>query len=234
LTLKTVALLQRLNANLISSVFLPLDFVAENRELLNHLDLIDDFLDMHRTNVVDDYHTEIERQFLRLHPHLMTGDISWYGNAEDCLSFFMFISAQHVRTRGIKEKTIERLRSRMGLDISRGWDIAALMMAHQIASSLFVGRRSRLPRIIENATAVPFVTGDQPTVNLRGGDDERPPEALSLYYPLSPRLALYLGEPGETTQIACRTQARVAGLGKPEMAPSDGVHTIWAAVRMRP
>ncbi len=195
-------LLQRLNANLIQHVFFPLEFVAQNRGCLNNLELIDEYLDTHRTNAVDDYHTLIERQFLRLLPRLIAGDVSWYSNADDCLSFSMFIGAQHMRTRGIKEKTIDRFRTRMGLDISRVWDIAALMFANHISCSLFLERRLRPARIIENATAVAFVTGDQPSVNLQACDEDRPPEALSLYYPISPKLALYLGEPGESRQIA--------------------------------
>jgi Protein of unknown function (DUF4238) len=195
------SLLRDLNDTLMQSVFLPLEFVAQNRDRLNNLDLIDDYLDIHRTNAVDDYHTMIENGFLAIHPRLLAGDIGWYGKTDDCIRFLMFICAQHMRTRGIKQKTIEGFQSRMGLDISRVWDIAALMMVHQLSCSLFLERGSRRPQIIENTTAVPFVTGDQPTINLQGGDSEKSPEVLSFYYPLSPRLALYLGEPGEAAQI---------------------------------
>jgi hypothetical protein len=47
---------------------------------------------------------------------------------------------------------------------------------------------------------MPFITSDQPVINLHV-NRETPPEMLSLYYPISPRMALYLGEPNDSTDI---------------------------------
>ncbi len=44
------------------------------------------------------------------------------------------------------------------------------------------------------------------------GDREDPLQTLSLYFPISPRLALYLGEPGEVTDTPFEAMtARAAG-----------------------
>lgn len=43
---------------------------------------------------------------------------------------------------------------------------------------------------------MPFVTGDQPAINLKG-TRPRPPESLSIYYPISPQLALLLADVSE-------------------------------------
>jgi hypothetical protein len=97
----------------------------------------------------------------------------------------------------------------MNLDISRIWDILALTYAFNIGCSLFLERKRRDLILICNDSVVPFITGDQPVVNLHG-DGETGPDKLSMYYPISPRLALYLGEPNEATNIARGAMAKEA------------------------
>jgi hypothetical protein len=54
--------------------------------------------------------------------------------------------------------------------------------------------------LVRNQTSIPFLTGDQPVINL-DTDGETEPESLSFYFSLSPRLALYLAEPGKALEI---------------------------------
>ncbi len=54
--------------------------------------------------------------------------------------------------------------------------------------------------LIRNRSAVPFITGDQPVVNIHA-DGETAPELMSIYYPLSPELALFFYEPEEAAPI---------------------------------
>jgi hypothetical protein len=154
----------------------------------------DEQVSVFRTNVVDDYHTMIESQFLPILPRLLDGDVSWYQNVEECLSFLVFICVQYMRTRSRKERSIQDVTL---VDLTRVWDVVAILMAQRVACSLFAERRIRVPRIIGNDSGKPFITGDQPVINLRGGKRGAEPDAFSLYYPLSPELAVYLGEPGE-------------------------------------
>jgi Protein of unknown function (DUF4238) len=84
------------------------------------------------------------------------------------------------------------MRERAGQDLSRIWDTATHMFAN-IGMGLFLERKQRKLILVQNRTDVPFITGDQPIINLHG-DGVRPPEALSFYYPISPTLALILTE----------------------------------------
>jgi len=52
-----------------------------------------------------------------------------------------------------------------------------------------------------NRTEVPFITADQPAINLKGARPH-PTEALSIYYPISPRLALLLADVDEEPLFA--------------------------------
>lgn len=155
-----------------------------------------EWLDTYYTNVVDDHHTMLERTFLPLLAQSLREDISWYQNGVNRITFYTYIAAQNLRTRRVKSRTIARLRERMGLDFSRIWNILAVVYAFYSGSSMF-GHPELPLTLVRNQTPVPFVTGDQPVINL-DADGETAPELLSFLYPLSPRLALYLSQPGST------------------------------------
>ena len=156
---------------------------------------------MHNTNVVDHHHTFFESSFLPLLSQSLREDISWYENGVNRIAFFTFISAQNLRTRRVKTQTIARLRDRMSLDISRIWNILAVIFAFNAGFSMYAEPQRRPLTLVRNHTAIPFLTGDQPLINL-ASDGERAPEFLAFYYPVSPRLALYLGETARSPDVA--------------------------------
>jgi hypothetical protein len=185
----------------LQNVLTPMLFVQQNRDKVNNLSLVDNLLDTYNTNAVDNQHTVIEGTFAPLLARSLAGDFTWYENDQDCISFCNFVGAQQIRTRAVKEGTVRRLRERMNMDISRIWNILAVIFAFNIGCNLFLERKKRRLIAVRNDTTVPFVTSDQPAINLNG-NGETPPEVLSLYYPISPRLALYLGEPDEVIDIS--------------------------------
>lgn len=155
-----------------------------------------EWLDTYYTNIVDDHHSILERSFLPLLTQSLCEDISWYQNGVSRIAFYTYIAAQNLRTRRVKSRIIARLRERMGLDFSRIWNILAVVYAFNSGSSMF-GHPELPLTLVCNQTLVPFVTGDQPVINL-DADGETGPELLSFFYPLSPHLALYLSQPGST------------------------------------
>jgi len=58
--------------------------------------------------------------------------------------------------------------------------------------------------LLENETDVPFITGDQPVINLLSPGTGEPPKLLAFYYPVSPQLAVILDEASERTGYAAR------------------------------
>jgi hypothetical protein len=85
-------------------------------------------------------------------------------------------------------------------------------------------RKQRPLILLKNDTDVPFITGDQPTVNLLGGaPTDRSPDHLALYYPISPKLALLLDEPGNTCGIGQSplTIEDIARLNEAELRTSN-------------
>lgn len=164
---------------------------------------LQEYLDAYNTNVVDQHHTFLESSFVPLLAQSLREDISWYGNGVNRIAFFTFIAAQNLRTRRVKSAAIAQLRDRMGLDFSRIWDILAVVYAFNAGFSMYAEPQRRPLILVQNQTAVPFLTADQPVINLAGGGVTAP-EFLAFYYPLSPRLALYLGEPARLPDVpAC-------------------------------
>lgn len=184
---------KRMHEKFLTMMTLPIHFVEANRHQLNNIDKIDEALDEYRTNALEDQHMMIENRFL---PHLekiKSGDLSFYKNTDGCLDFLMFISAQYMRTKGIRVRTIELIKEKNGQDLSRIWGLMSLMYATNIMTSLFFERKLRRLVLIHNRTGAEFITGDQPAINLLG-TRPLPPESLSIYYPISPDLALILPE----------------------------------------
>jgi hypothetical protein len=80
--------------------------------------------------------------------------------------------------------------------LSRVWNVLIHMFATNIGADLFRDRKRRKLILIHNRTNVRFITGDQPAINLKGAQPH-PPESLSIYYPISPQLALPMADVDE-------------------------------------
>lgn len=98
---------------------LPARFVEQNRALLGNTEQIDDLLDENQTNALEDFHFNIENSFLPILDGILKGDISFYSDDDRCIRFFHFIWTQHMRTKGVKERSVERVMDRNGQDLSR-------------------------------------------------------------------------------------------------------------------
>jgi len=182
---------------------------------------LDEFIDVFRTNALEDYHMGIEASFLPLLKHALNKDISFYSNEKSCITLFHYLASQHMRTKGIKVKTIEVLNRKCGLDVSRVWPIMSHMFATNIGMGVYLERKSRRLVLLENTTDLAFITGDQPVINLHS-DGKKPPATLSWYYPISPFLALLLPEVNEDPAISTEslTSAQVSHLNARIVAAS--------------
>jgi hypothetical protein len=147
------------------------------------------------TNVLEDYHASIEASFIPSLESALGGDISFYKD-ERCIPFLNYLCTQYMRTKGIKDRTIELCNADGSADLSRLWNVLIHMFATNIGADLFRDRRRRKLILVHNRTDVPYITGDQPAINLKGARPH-PPENLSIYYPISPQLALLLADVDE-------------------------------------
>jgi hypothetical protein len=164
---------------------------------------LEDLNDTYRTNVLENVHMAIEGAFLPLLKRALNKDISFYSDEKSRIILLDFLASQHMRTKGIKERTIEILKEKDNIDASRVWDIMSQMMATSVGLSIYREKKTRQLALVENLTDVAFIAGDQPVINLHAVvGRKKSPATLSWYYPISPRLALLLPEVDEKPIIS--------------------------------
>jgi hypothetical protein len=205
-------LAKRNHAHLLNRLMTPFQ-IAEQVKRPQDRAKIDQFLDDHyASNVLEDYHASIEALFIPSLKSALDGDIRFY-NDKRCIPFLYYLCTQHMRTRGIKERAIERCNADKSADLSRVWNVLIHMFAYNVGAGLFLERGRRKLVLVHNRTDVPFITGDQPVINLKA-NRLYPPESLSIYYPISPQLALLLGDVDEKPMFATEglTAAQVSTL----------------------
>lgn len=179
----------------VSMMTLPQRVVDENRSLLPNVRLIEEYLDKHRTNALEDYHAGIESAFLPLLARIKDGDLSFYTETDECIAFVWFISAQYLRTKVIRERVTTTLRDNLGLDVSRIWNMMSLMHSIVVGGTLYEERKRRNLTLLRNSTGVEFATSDQPVINLHAAGSAT--DKFTLYYPISPEIALLLSDVDE-------------------------------------
>jgi hypothetical protein len=95
----------------------------------------------------------------------------------------------------VRDKVAARTSEVNGFSIARCWNILRHIFAVNVGVSLYLERKKRPLWMLENDTGIPFITGDQPVVNLLPSPNpDKPPELLALYYPLSPSTVLIIDE----------------------------------------
>lgn len=167
--------------------------LAEARRLLN----------VAISNLNEDFHASIERKFWPYLDLIKKHDFSFYEDPARSLDFFHGLSMQYMRTKAVKLRALNKT-SVLFDNIERVWDVLSRILAVQMGGSFFVDRRNYQILVLENETQVPFITSDQPIINMLSDPHGfNAPERVELYYPLSPTQAmLYLEKSTPTAGIS--------------------------------
>lgn len=178
-------------------------------------------LDEQRTNAIEDYHMIFEGMFVPLLDRIHAEDIGFYSEMHDSITFLMFVSLQFLRTKGLKERMIAR-QTTMLVDMTRIWGMLSVVLALTLAGALVHDRPKRKLALIRNKTPLKFITGDQPVANLLAKvDAAKSPEEISLYYPVSPDLALILSAEDKAPLFSTETLTEASVL-----TLNDKIHEV--------
>lgn len=180
----------RTHANLLNMLMMPFQ-MAEQLKNTPHVGQLESYLDDYSSNVLEDYHASIERSFIPSLESALKGNLDFYSDDQRCIPFLNYLSTQYMRTRGIKERVLA-----LSPQLGRIWNIAIHMLASNIGCSLYTERKKRLLIVVNNRTDMPFITGDQPLINLKGMGPT-PPEHLSIFYPIAPHAGLLIADVDE-------------------------------------
>ena len=136
---------------------------------------------------------------------MRVGDTSFIKDDHLAAGFFYAIAHQYMRTKRTKEALLKRdLRGPLDQQfVMCVWNVLSHICAVNIGWSLFAERRLSTIVLLDNLSAEPFITADQPIINLRGTDEAggSPPEKMDLFFPLSPTKAMLLLEANSDYQI---------------------------------
>ena len=147
------------------------------------------------TEMGENMHTSIEEVFKPYLDAMLAGDLGFYAQPVHVARFFWGIAAQYLRTNQIK-RARDRMRGDTLETFQRTVNVLVHILAVKLALNLYTDRERFRLILLENVTDVPFITADQPVINIAARPEEtKPPDKFELYYPLSPTKAILLVEP---------------------------------------
>jgi hypothetical protein len=143
----------------------------------------------------EDYHQHIEDRLLVFIRRMLAGETDFYSDDEQAAKFIYALCVQFTRTKQVREAAVAQIGADFrGCDVRRVMSVLAPLMAMGIGQSLYRDRQQYKLLLIDNDTDTPFITADQPIINLQATRTGEPPEKLEFLYPLSPRKAMLLLE----------------------------------------
>jgi hypothetical protein len=174
----------------------------------------------------EDYHQRIEDDLLVFLQRMLVGNVDFYSDSERAASFLYGICVQYTRTKRTIEASLDVIGSEFGdCDVRRVMGALSPLMAMAVAHSLFIDRERFKLVLMENESDTPFITADQPVVNLQAGYTRKPPEKFELFYPLSPRKAMLLVETSSR-----RGESPLSGVFREQLQHDDGKEFVRADI----
>jgi hypothetical protein len=143
----------------------------------------------------ENFHTHIETDFQRHLASMISGSLDFLEEPGEAALFYRGLMVQYARTNHVKQtrRVMDPERLRLYLRVANP---LAHMVALNVGLSLYAERKRHRIILLDNATDLPFITADQPVINIASNPkDTAPPAEFELYYPLSPTKAMLLVEP---------------------------------------
>lgn len=141
----------------------------------------------------EDWHTKIEEGFLPFLNQMREGRTDFYQDWKLATIFLFGLCAQFTRTKQSREAALrvmgEEVKGRRTVNMM---SVLASLVAIRLSYGLLLERKSFKVEIVENESKTPFITTDQPVINMRGDMKAEgvPPDDFELFYPLSPKRAM--------------------------------------------
>ncbi|ATP22011.1 MULTISPECIES: DUF4238 domain-containing protein [Sphingomonadaceae] len=158
------------------------------------------------------WHVSVEHKGAPFLDRLRMGDASFWTDEREASDFCFFLGTQFTRTSRMS-KAISAIELPAGLDLARLWPVESHLWATDVGAGFTGHRRTTHATILTNDTSTPFITADQPVINLRPQAD---PISI-FYYPVTPTIALHL----EIGQPDCQVKTRAVSQFEAERLNHD-------------
>jgi len=148
-----------------------------------------DYIDYLMSNAEEDIHAGFERDSFKYFHSMKDNDFSFLDNEDDRILFSYFTALQFLRTLRNRNAMLNALTHKQIHDaLEKTWNYGKFIVENRFGANLFKCKIE----IFHNKTNIPFITSDQPVINLdaKFNGDGTPPKTMKLYYPISPQIAL--------------------------------------------
>lgn len=147
-------------------------------------------------NLEEEIQSEIESQGDPCLTKLLSGDVSFFENDESSAHFLNYLCMQYLRTKKHHDALVSGFTGVNREQIIKCANLIRIVFSTKLAANLYVNRANYKLVIARNISDTPFITSDQPVVNFLDTktDQNQQTEEFGLYYPLSPKLAVFLVE----------------------------------------
>jgi hypothetical protein len=193
--------LKEIQRNFLILLSLP----AQLREQAGSANLGSEFtasLDDLIVNAAEKYHSGIETCLKPFVVSMLAGDVDFYSDKKQAAEFLYAICVQFTRTKRAREAAVSQIGTKYkGCDPERLWSVSSHIVAASIGQSLYAERKQFRLMVVDNSTDTPFITADQPIINLHAKATGKVPDKLEFFYPLSPRKAMLLVETSNQRHI---------------------------------
>ena len=152
----------------------------------------------------EDWLAGVETDFVPFLERLREGNTAFYDDPKEAMVFIFGLCVQFSRTKQVREAALSVIGQEVdGRSVLHMMSVMAHLIAIRASHSLFCDRKSFKVAVIENESDTPFITTDQPVINLHGNANpaSAPPERLEFLYPVSPIRAMLFLEKGTSIQL---------------------------------
>lgn len=174
-------------------------------------------------NMIEDMYSEMESKAMQSIREIISGNLDFYYRPQTVMAgindemdskieFIYFVCVQYFRTKNMRQKFISNMIKIPSMDFEKNGikkenidfeNIAHLyfeFLSSRLADNLYT-KQSHLT-VLRNNTQVPFITSDQPVINLKADyKSQEDVKELIFYYPLSPAVAILLNDANRSTEI---------------------------------
>ena len=196
------------------------------------------------SKLIENLHSSHEREVLPIMRALADGQLPVLYENKNILAFTTFLGHQITRTKNMKDKvfasyddSVPGMRE-FSASMKNSWWFMSYMLGMNLGRELYLFRDRYTHTLLRNNSSVPFITSDQPVINVHEAvwrDESSAPEFVDFYYPISPTFAYLIAESdkfsggisdvseteaqGFNKKVAARANTHIVGVSEESLRP---------------
>ncbi|MCU8018619.1 DUF4238 domain-containing protein [Shewanella sp. SM72] len=161
-------------------------------------EIADKMIEAWKCNGVENYHTAHENEVQETLVALANRNLSVLDNDDNMIRFMQFFGQQIARTKNFKDTINNTAANHIKTLTLECWWFIGYMFGMNLGRSLYLDRNDDTHCLLLNDTDTPFITSDQPIVNVHQAltNEIKPPKdhECDFYYPISPNVAYMINK----------------------------------------